>query len=113
MPIDLVAGRVEQRILVRRVRGGDGGRGHYPDRGAFTAAGVAVAGVGQRTRGVAGMHAAAVLVGPGGAAGPQPLPVARAVTADDGKELVPVDRTDVVVPGLVVEAQVGVGHGEA
>src|ERR1700733_8511631 len=49
----------------------------------------------------------------GGLAPGDALGVARAVAGDDGLELVPVDRAEVVVAARLVPAQVGVGERDA
>ena len=48
MPVDLVGGRVEERVLLVRAGGGDRGGRDHPDRDPLLPAGVEVAGVAQR-----------------------------------------------------------------
>ena len=165
VPVDLVGGRVEERVALVGRRGLDVGGPHHPERDALAAAGVEVAGVAQRhlrvgrvqgarvhvgqpapgpdedlperpvaraavgrawsrpsghrlgARGVLGgvgvgrlTHPGALVVG--SALVGHPLGVARAVALDHLEELGEVDLAVVVVAGLVVPAQVGVGQRE-
>ena len=60
VPVDLVGGRVEERVLLVRAGRGDRGGRHHPDRHALLPAGVDVAGVAQRHLRVGRVQAADV-----------------------------------------------------
>src|SRR5262245_2898185 len=62
VPVDLVGGRVEERVLLVRARRADRGGRYHPDGHAFLPAGVDVAGVVQRDLRVGGVQAADVYV---------------------------------------------------
>ena len=63
MPVDLVGGRVEERVLLVGAARGDAVGRDDPDRHAFLPAGVDVAGVAERHLGVGRVQAADVHMG--------------------------------------------------
>src|SRR5262245_13469148 len=62
MAVDLVRGRIEERVLLVRARRGDRARRYHPDRHPFLAAGVDIPRVAQGYLGVRRMQAADMAV---------------------------------------------------